>query len=301
MEKLPLDITSIILSRLPFRSVGQGRCVSKLWCSILSDSQFPITQLTQNSKIPSDLIVFYHDPNQRVPNIFYVEANENGELPIKPFKTFDSEFIRKFYSLPYILGACHGFICISQTNFFNISLLPCNPIYVLNTVTGEHSAFPHFKLPKREVPDWIEEGKKTDKCLSGFGFDESIKKFKFVLVVFGAQDYNAQIFRNNVQVHTLGSTNWRRKVGIVPNELHKSHSKVSFTFVSGFLHWVTIDESSEKEAPLIVTFNLSAEVFGYVPTPESNQLKYPFHCYDVAVLGANKENGESIGKLKLQD
>ncbi|KAF9597540.1 hypothetical protein IFM89_019500 [Coptis chinensis] len=176
MEKLPKEITSSILSRLPFKKSAQCKCVSKLWCTILSDSSFPKLQLTQHLNIHPDILLFYKLQNRRL-NIFYIEDNHNEEAPnvikTKPFQKTGTDFITEtFYGIPTILGACNAFLCISEINVMNISFLPRNPIYVFNPITKETGELPNFIVPKRGVPDSVDEGKKTDKCLSGFGDED---------------------------------------------------------------------------------------------------------------------------------
>ncbi|KAF9597543.1 hypothetical protein IFM89_019503 [Coptis chinensis] len=130
-------------------------------------------------------------------NFFYIEENDNQEeieqpniIKLKPYKTTDSKFIADtMYDMPQILGACNGFVCISEVNMFNISFLPRNPIYVFNPITKETAELPYFTIPERDVPYWVDEGKKTDKCLSGFGYYDSV--FKLVLVIFTARNYDA--------------------------------------------------------------------------------------------------------------
>ncbi|KAF9598262.1 hypothetical protein IFM89_026093 [Coptis chinensis] len=100
---------------------------------------------------------------------------------------------------------------------FNISFLPRNPIYVFNPITKESAELPYFTVPKCDVPYWVDEGKKTDKCLSGFGYYDSA--FKLVLVIFTTHNYDAHIFNNEVQILSLGSTSWKRKKDIVPTRL----------------------------------------------------------------------------------
>ncbi|KAF9598261.1 hypothetical protein IFM89_026092 [Coptis chinensis] len=292
MEKLPKEITSSILSRLPFKKSAQCKCVSKLWCTILSDSSFPKLQLTQHLNIHPDILLFYKLQNRRL-NIFYIEDNHNEEAPnvikTKPFQKTGTDFITEtFYGIPTILGACNAFICISEINVMNISFLPRNPIYVFNPITKETAELPNFTVPKRDVPDSVDEGKKTDKCLSGFGYYDSV--FKLVLVIFTARNYHAQIFNNEVQILTLGSSSWRRKKSIVPMRLRRAYKTVSAPIVNGCLHWITTSDEDDsfppKEggSPSIVSLHLGVEEFGFVPTPESHLIKHTYFEYSLGVL-----------------
>ncbi|KAF9598253.1 hypothetical protein IFM89_026084 [Coptis chinensis] len=78
---------------------------------------------------------------------------------IKPFKTTDTEFIRQtFYNVPQTLGACNGFVYISEIVVVDYTWLPRNPIYVFNPITKQTGELPKFTVPKRNVPGWVDEG-----------------------------------------------------------------------------------------------------------------------------------------------
>ncbi|KAF9617131.1 hypothetical protein IFM89_034181 [Coptis chinensis] len=190
--KLPIEVlTTNILSRLNFKSVAQGSCVSKQWHRILSDSDFLQIQITNISKIDSDILVYYGTKTEKL--AYYIEDNEQtfSGNPIKPFKLFDYAFIRNSFGRDYkILGSCIGFL-------------------------------------------W----------LSGH--------------------YNT-----------------------TPEALQSTIERVS-VFLHGRHHWLTVDERSLTDGPLIVSFDLGVEDFGSVPTPDSHLFKYSFECYYVGVLEGN--------------
>ncbi|CAL9216866.1 unnamed protein product, partial [Arabidopsis halleri] len=54
---IPIDLIPEILSRLPAKSVGRFRCVSKLWGSILTSQDFTELFLTRSSTRPRLLLV----------------------------------------------------------------------------------------------------------------------------------------------------------------------------------------------------------------------------------------------------
>ncbi|KAF9597544.1 hypothetical protein IFM89_019504 [Coptis chinensis] len=68
--------------------------------------------------------------------------------------------------------------------------------------------------------------------------------------------------------------------------------------VNGCLHWITTSHEDEgfplKEggSPVIVSFHLGVEEFGFVPTPESHLLKYPYYQYALGELEGCLSLGE---------
>ncbi|KAL5728413.1 hypothetical protein ACHQM5_001503 [Ranunculus cassubicifolius] len=290
MEKLPPEIKTNILARLPFRSIAQCKSVSKPWYTLLSDPAFHSFQLTNHLTNPNLDIILVHESG---PSIYYLEINGLDTIPVNPspFKVFDSEFICESlpedepYTFPSILGAYNGFICLSVTQKIDDSYyLPANPIWVVNPITEERFELPLYSVPETDIPYELVESDllavvKYVRFFSGFGFEDSRNEFKLVLIMFYLCDHRREVYGNEVQVHTLGSDNWRRKVGVVPEVLRESC--VRAVFVSGCLHWVTVDVNSSTNEPIILSFDLCGEEFGDVSIPK---LKRPYKDYRLGVF-----------------
>ena len=56
-DTIPIDLILEILSRLPTKSIGRFRCVSKLWCSMLNRPYFNDMFLTKSSARPRFLFL----------------------------------------------------------------------------------------------------------------------------------------------------------------------------------------------------------------------------------------------------
>ncbi|KAF9601403.1 hypothetical protein IFM89_019676 [Coptis chinensis] len=294
MENLPQEITSNILSRLHFKQTRKYRCVCKLWRIILSHPTFPTTHLAQLSKLSPDILLHFKAVSPLFGSrIYYLEDDETIlKRPIYPLTLADEHFLADSFNdhYPYILGSCNGFIClfspIVELNGGDpVFLIPRNPIYVFNPITRNYSKFPLFDIPEFHTRGWSDL--RRDKWFSGFGYVDSKMEYKLVLVVFTGGNSLPQVFDNQVLVYTLGSTTWRKKVGIAPDVLRKSNEEIaSPAFVNGSLHWITVNKSSSKQGPCIVFFNLDAEEFGFVPTFKSHLGKetYRYRPYQLGIF-----------------
>ncbi|KAF9601404.1 hypothetical protein IFM89_019677 [Coptis chinensis] len=304
-SRLPTDLTTDIFSRLPSKSVSACKCVCKPWLHILSHPSFSKAQLAQLSKLSSDILVHFKalSPSRGGSRIYILEDNATiAKRPVDPLALFDEDYLGEAfddeYGCPLILGSCNGFICLLSNpttirsflidNYF----IPQSPvtIYVFNPITKEYSKLPSFNVPKLNYQDnnlcEIDIEKQTDRWLSGFGYVQSRNEMKVVVVLLVVRKSVPKVFDSVVYVHTLGSNVWRRKVGIAPNVLLKTLDISPSAVVNGSLHWLAIDQWTKNNGrPVIVSFDLDREGFGFVPTPESKKLlEFPYKGYNLGVF-----------------
>ncbi|PIA31894.1 hypothetical protein AQUCO_04700034v1 [Aquilegia coerulea] len=114
----------------------------------------------------------------------------------------------------------------------------------------------YVKLP-------IYESFKSKNCFPkfGFGFDTISKEFKVVAISLWNSDGTLQ---SEAQVYTLGSNSWKR----LTNVPKVSFIRTGSAFVNGSLHWLATGETEDGlELTKIMSFNLSSEHFGVIPSP----------------------------------
>ncbi|KAF5206487.1 F-box domain [Thalictrum thalictroides] len=207
--------------------------------------------------------------------MFYLDDSREEEegygkepIFIKPLKMFDKgSMAPKAPIFSLVLGSCNGLVCLFS---FNPVFVPFH-IRVFNPITEEYLNIPQYEDPQFDFMRLHDFGAmKYSNCSYGFGFEESMQVYKVVLVMFSAP----QFCKNEVQIYTLGSTTWRRKPGIAPKVLNGATGKTfhSPVFVNGCLHWLAFS----NDEPLIVSFNLCREDFGYIPVPRKNLLQRPY-------------------------
>lgn len=153
---IPPEIITDILLRLPAKSLGRFRCVSKNWLSQISDPKFIKTHfktLNQNHIIFSDWYSLYSHPFHHhekealvTPTKFHLEMN------------FDSYFY---------CGSCNGLVLV-YLRWRNDNYRPV----LYNPITKEFLELPLFD-------DLV-----AIKNMMGFGYDSVTDDYKVVTITY---------------------------------------------------------------------------------------------------------------------
>ncbi|CAA7048078.1 unnamed protein product [Microthlaspi erraticum] len=115
-KSFSLDLISEILLRLPEKSVGRFRCVSKLWLSITTDPYF-INLFRVRSPHPSLLVCFRKDDNLFVSSIpqhthsLHPKSSENSYPSSQPTDRYHMKLQEEFSYLLPPTETVHGLIC----------------------------------------------------------------------------------------------------------------------------------------------------------------------------------------------
>ncbi|XP_023645435.1 probable F-box protein At1g53815 [Capsella rubella] len=189
---IPVDLfISNILSRLPVDSLGQCRCVSKLWSSIIRRPYYNVLFPIKSPAPPRILftieyggdMLFYSSPQ---PHNLDKNTSLVATLHHRTRNT-------KFYD---ICDPVSGLVCRQY-----------NPVgMIINPITGES-----FKLPDLSL-----EGAKSemsfDRARYAFGYDPLDKQFKVLCITWLRS--GSQNLSDEYQVLTLGDGNknllWRK-------------------------------------------------------------------------------------------
>ena len=140
INDLPLELIRGILLRLPVRHLARLRCVSKLWLSLISDTNLAKSHL-QLSLAPNhsclfiqncseaqsaDLGALFHDQHDAA------AAVKKVSLPLK--KKPPSDF--------FVLGSCRGFILLHRHPHFLI---------IWNPLTGSHKRISYSHIVRNNA------------------------------------------------------------------------------------------------------------------------------------------------------
>ncbi|KAG2321444.1 hypothetical protein Bca52824_014657 [Brassica carinata] len=258
-SELPPEIIREILIRLPAKSIGRFRCVSKLFCSLSSDPRFAKIHLDltiRNDTVHRKLIVSSH-------NLYELDLDSIGErirdlvareldYPLKEDPSKFDEMIKchvgenllKLNPERYrrnwveIIGSSHGLVCIS----------PCEgAVFLYNPTTGESKRLPEKKKVTGE-----------EFQTHGFGFDDLSGDYKVVkLVADGDGDHVL-----NASVYSLKSDSWRWMC-----DLSYEHKDC---FSSGIV---------------VLAFDVKTEEFPEMPLPgEAEDCAHSYRNFIVGVL-----------------
>ncbi|OIT28690.1 PREDICTED: F-box/kelch-repeat protein At3g06240-like [Nicotiana attenuata] len=250
-EKLPQEIIFDILTRLPAKLLGQFRCVSKQWCSLLSYPHFVKAHLNfhkhdQEVKlicIPTSLALhvntFNHDPQN---GIDAISRRLN-------FEGLSDNWER-------VVGSCNGLVLVLNEE---------DILFLINPTTLEYCRIPNSPLA---LP------KSGTSSTYSLGYDSASDDYKVVTLSYYKDDISCTF----VDVFSMRMGLWRRLESLCNGGAIPIHGFP--VLVNGAFHWL----AGKSFASAIVAFDLSDEKFFEVPVPTTTDGKCPWF-YDLVGLG----------------
>ncbi|XP_058181152.1 F-box/kelch-repeat protein At3g06240-like [Rhododendron vialii] len=260
---LPEEVLTMILARLPVKSVGQLKCVSKLWRSLISEPHFTKSHLDRAISDPntnhSRLFVMYpfHSLDYESPSTNKdVNDDDNNDNDDDNGAIVDLGFpSRQTEEGIEIVGSYNGMICL-------LYLLDC---FVLWNPTIKDS----IELPK--PPFSISY---FDFYFKGFGYNPSMDDYKVVIASREEGNPNVQ---STVEVFSLKQSSWK-EIGGLQNGLVIEAEQLS-TCLNGNLHWLaSCDTTNPIEKHLIVSLDLGTEEFSEISIPDCYDRSFFFHA-----------------------
>ncbi|OMO63482.1 hypothetical protein COLO4_32395 [Corchorus olitorius] len=250
-NEVPDDIVVEILSRLPVKSVCRFKCISKIWCNRLSESQFVNLHLKETIKANRLTYTLYD--NYTFPRRLELdyESLVNGR-EAKP-KADASLFVpdngdNLTGRWMQVWGSCNGLLCIfSEPD----ALVLANP-----STRETKTIFFRYDL-KSEL---FSTSPNTDTRGGGFGYDDLNNDHKVVKV--NRKDFS-------VDVYSLKKDSWSCNIGKLPENLEHG-DYISLTadrsaYMNGAIHW--IGYKMVHRHLFVTVFDLNKEKFFHIPTP----------------------------------
>ncbi|CAH8386174.1 unnamed protein product [Eruca vesicaria subsp. sativa] len=248
---LPPELMGEILIRLPAKSIGRFRCVSKLFRSLSSDQRFA------KGHIDHLLMTIRNDSSRKL----LVSSSRNlYALDLVSCEEGDSDFlgaVEHDYPPPnlknhrngfvgIIGGSCNGLVCISQGRGAMLLYNPTTREFK-RLLSSPHS---HRYDDEQEVQAW------------GFGFDDVSYDYKVVKLVGGHVV--------NASVYSLKANSWRRLPDLslsyqIWNGYDFSNSGVN---LNGACHWVFRLPEGRYHRKVLVCFDIKTQEFREMPLPD---------------------------------
>ncbi|KAL6971095.1 hypothetical protein U1Q18_030777 [Sarracenia purpurea var. burkii] len=228
MSRLPEEIVAKILLRLPVKSLGRCKCVSKSWLSLISDPFFVKSHLNQAVSDADSgrfriFTVPFHSIDYESPSSF--EDVDDGDRDNDALVDLDI-LSREPDEGAEIVGSCNGLICL---------LYDPNCFILWNPTTRDSRELPP---PPSSSPDTVR----------GFGCLSSLDDYKVVQAI---PTGNPNQF--TVEIFSLKDNSWRRIEGL--REDIRITEKVG-TCLNGALHWL----GSSGDGPSVKTRLVSLDL-----------------------------------------
>ncbi|KAE9458790.1 hypothetical protein C3L33_09301, partial [Rhododendron williamsianum] len=173
-----------------------------------------------------------------------------------------------------VMGPCDGIFCLywGPTKYDSAPVVPrverLPTIVLWNPATRAFSILPKSRF---DFPPY----KKVSCCLVGFGFDLTTKSIKVVKVVSICTDEAPpNDYLNCAEVYDLGSGSWRvLDVDDILQEVYVFDEHSMYNNNDGVFHWCSVFRGDEDYVEVVLSFDMSRELFQVTPKPE----KYNMH------------------------
>ncbi|KAL8051519.1 hypothetical protein ABFX02_06G152000 [Erythranthe guttata] len=248
IPELPDDILIDIFSRLPSKSVGKCRCLSKPWRTFLSSTQFIKSHLTNKILNQQNLLLI------TLSNSIQTIADVKHDAVSRKLDRIDG------YTLK-VVGSCDGLVLLVNEE---------NDKFLVNPTTRHVAKLPNSPLA-------LKGG--YSSSMHGFGYDSYIDDYKVVALSYydSDTDYEPDCVDTFVDVYCVRRGVWKR-VESSPYD-HSAPVTPPGAYLNGAVHWLAGSRESDH-ASVIAAFDLVNEVFTKIPAP--NDLKK--HSFEFSIL-----------------
>ncbi|KAL2524620.1 F-box/kelch-repeat protein [Abeliophyllum distichum] len=251
-DYLPQEVWIDIFTRLPVKTLLRIRSVCKFFDCIITRSSFISNHITSTKHTHIPLVRFLTGKKR-------IERKEHYLLltsDMDNMQELDFPFKSKSFKHFQIVGSCDGLFCLSDSKDYGLSLgHSAYGIILWNPSIKKYLSLPKPRVTLRTHGDF--------NFVLGFGFDCKTDDYKVVRIAF----LNGKNIPPEVELYTVKSESWRNFNAASPPYMIWGSSHA---FVDGSVHWVGYSTQNEKEnsrRSVIVTFDMSNEVFREVNLP----------------------------------
>ncbi|MED6107048.1 hypothetical protein PIB30_010494 [Stylosanthes scabra] len=256
-EILPLELIERILLRVPVKQLARLRCVSKLWCSLISDLHFAESHLHHSPALTHACLFKRNTTEGHIVHLEQVFNDNNYAV-----KQVSFPFKKKPPSDFHVMGTCRGFVLLNREPHF---------LVVWNPLTGSSRRISYSCIVScNRGRFWLFHYAR----LYGFGYDESRDDY---LVVLASQCGDSQ---PRLDCFSLRTNSWINFDSAITNvSLALFDRKPCGFFLNGSIHWLS---SSLNEPYRVFIFDLKERTFSNISLPEQLVM---CRCPHLAVLG----------------
>ncbi|GAV85396.1 FBA_3 domain-containing protein [Cephalotus follicularis] len=280
--RIPEDVVVEILSWLPAESLMRFKCVRKSWYALFKNPEFVAKQESnqiqciKTSNKPTILLMEslfsdsqFHLILQSYSNTRLAASKAKSDkvsVAVKRMKIANDDENVPFLD---VAGYCNGLIFLYSHWSSDIILV--------NPAIREFRHLPVSCIPTppqafEDVPDFVEVCRLPEV---GFGYDLKADDYKVVMIwsfydAYKHSSWEAHPRPSPVEVYTLSSDSWTQI-----NDYHPHKKNLLFLFqrcFNGVLYWLDglkTEPDALEPRPAIAAFDLSQQVFQWMPMPVS--------------------------------
>ncbi|KAL3626504.1 hypothetical protein CASFOL_030053 [Castilleja foliolosa] len=237
----PQEILIEIFSRLPTKSIGKLKCLSKTWRNLFSSRQFIKSHLAQDKARHEYVILIPPSHNIHSVEILKVRSTVSTKL-------FFPGLWRE------IVGSCNGLVLLLNDDDDHGEMLLANPI------TLQRAKIRNPPLAFRQGEGFT---------IYGFGHDRVRDDYKVVTLSFYSLRNEPDLGYTDifVEVYSMKTGVWKR-LRSPPNYSGYAYPYIPFgALVNGAIHWLAIRTRESGVVFVITAFDLVNETFFEIPPP----------------------------------
>ncbi|MCD9646951.1 hypothetical protein HAX54_037208 [Datura stramonium] len=236
---LPEELIIDILYRLPVKSIGRCRCLSKQWRDFLSDPHFIKCHFNLHAPIQEEKLILV-SWRWELHTITFNHIPQDGIDGISRKLNFQ-QLLDNWVS---VAGSCNGLVLVVDRE---------NVKFLINPTTLKYHQIPNFDLALSL----------RGSChMYGLGYDVLSDDYKVVALSY--HDTNNEFKTDTfVDIYSVRKGLWM-ELENSPYD-HSLTDRASGVLVNGALHWLACRTS--EYSTVIAAFDLSDEKFSEVPGP----------------------------------
>lgn len=243
VSRLPQEIITEILSYLPAKSIGQFRCVSKLWRDLLCNPEFVRNHLNRHTEDQEKLLLLsaFHSLYTLTFNTATTSGGRDGVLVKLSLLECEDQWEK-------VVGSCNGLALVVSEE---------GSKYLINPTTLEHAKVSNSPVALDPQISF---------SMHGFGYDSVNDDYKIVTLSYYDTDneHEPDCADTFLDVYSAKKGSWRR-LGSSPYD-HAVPTDDSGKFLNGALHWLA-SSTNPGYSSVIAAFNLADEVFQELTPP----------------------------------
>ncbi|XVE68738.1 hypothetical protein DITRI_Ditri09bG0093500 [Diplodiscus trichospermus] len=248
--RVPMEIETEILSRLPVKSLLRFKCVQKIWRNLIEDPNFITMHLSLFGKKNNGFLLCDFSRNPYF--LQFYPGNSKNNIVLTGRKEIDLVFSTK--GIPrdthrFIIGSSSGLVCL-------LDMQDRLKLNIWNPLTRKIMELPKFDC---------EEVESKLSLVFGFGFCPKLNDYRVVI----SSCYLCNL--TEVQVYSLNTNSWK-KIAIENSRLNFWLKFSGNMFINGASYWLGRQIDSPKRR-LIVAFKFDEEVFVEINLPNHHNFE----------------------------